>query len=187
MTRQLSRIQVALQELLSYARPATPTFAPVSGNRVIERAVRLVQARAEHQGVRLIVEYDPYLPQLLADEEMLHQSVVNLLMNALDATETGGSIRISTRAAGDSFELEIADTGRGIATADLDHVFKPFFTTRHKGTGLGLSITREIVQRHGGHVALESVEGVGTTVTLRVPFHPTSAEQVQPLQETVTA
>lgn len=172
MTRQLARIQQTVQELLTYARPATPSFAPVSGSRVVERATRLVQPRAEQAGVRFVVRADPELPQLRADEEMLHQAVVNLLMNAIEATPAGGSISVDTRRAGGQFELQITDTGRGIAAANLEQVFKPFFTTRHTGTGLGLSITRDIVQRHGGSVSLDSAEGVGTTVIVRLPFHP---------------
>lgn len=172
MTRQLARIQQALQELLTYARPAAPSFAPVSGSRIVERAIRLVQPRAEQAGLRVDVHADPALPPIRADEEMLHQAVVNLLMNAIEATPPGGRIGVVTCRAGEQFALEIADTGRGIAAADLDHVFKPFFTTRHTGTGLGLSITRDIVQRHGGSVSLASRVGSGTTVTVRLPFHP---------------
>jgi signal transduction histidine kinase len=69
----------------------------------------------------------------------------------------------------------VTDTGKGIAAADLENVFKPFFTTRHTGTGLGLSITRTIVERHGGAIAIASVEGAGTTVTIRLPLAPAGA------------
>jgi signal transduction histidine kinase len=67
--------------------------------------------------------------------------------------------------------LIISDTGRGIPEKDLDHIFKPFFTTRHTGTGLGLSITRDIVERHGGHLTLDSEVGVGTTATIHLPLN----------------
>lgn len=174
MTRQLARVQQALQELLTYARPATPSFAPVSGSHVVERAIRLVQPRAEQAGVHIAAHTDLALPYVQADEEMLHQAVVNLLMNAIEATPAGGTITVATRRAGNQLEIEIADTGRGIAAAVLDHVFKPFFTTRHTGTGLGLSITHEIVHRHGGTVTLESREGAGTTVAVRLPFQAAS-------------
>jgi len=101
---------------------------------------------------------------------MLYQAFVNLLMNALEASSHGGNLRVSTRVAGDEFEVTIADTGRGIPPEHLDQVFKPFFTTRHTGTGLGLPITREIIQRHGGRVTLESRVGEGTAVTVRLPM-----------------
>jgi two-component system sensor histidine kinase HydH len=82
---------------------------------------------------------------------------------------------VYTRTSGDWIEIEITDTGRGIAPEQLESVFKPFFTTRHTGTGLGLSITREIIQRHGGTVALRSRLGEGTTVTIRLPAYASGA------------
>jgi signal transduction histidine kinase len=170
MARQLATIQRALGELLAFARPATPALAPVNGNSVVERAIRLVRPTAEQVGVGIDLRFDPSAGHFLADEEMLYQAFVNLLMNALEASSHGGNLRVSTRAAGDEFEVTIADTGRGIPPEHLDQVFKPFFTTRHTGTGLGLPITREIIQRHGGRVTLESRVGEGTTVTMRLPM-----------------
>ena len=175
MARQLARVQGALQELLTFARPSTPTMAPVHGNRLVERAIRLVQPAAERSGVHIVVESDSELPRFSADEEMLHQALVNLLINAVQATSSGGRITVTTRVGGGHIEIEVADTGRGIAASALKLVFKPFFTTRHTGTGLGLPITREIAQRHGGEVTLESEEGVGTAVTLRIPIKPVEA------------
>lgn len=170
MARQLGAVQRTLEELLDFARPATPTLAPVNGNYVLERAVRLVRPTAEQGGVDIVLRLAPVVPHFLADEEMLYQAFVNLLMNALEATPHGGAVRVSTRVADGEFEATIADTGRGIPTEYLDQVFKPFFTTRHTGTGLGLPITREIVQRHGGRVTIDSRAGEGTTVTVRLPM-----------------
>jgi len=170
MARQLATIQRALGELLAFARPATPALAPVNGNSVVERAIRLVRPTAEQGGVGIDLRFDLSAGHFLADEEMLYQAFVNLLMNALEASSHGGNLRVSTRVAGDEFEVTIADTGRGIPPEHLDQVFKPFFTTRHTGTGLGLPITREIIQRHGGRVTLESRVGEGTAVTVRLPM-----------------
>jgi signal transduction histidine kinase len=172
MGRQLSRIGQTLQGLLAFARPATPTLAPVSGNNVVERAVRLVRPAAQHADVTINVGLAPDLPRLLVDEEMLYQALVNVLMNAVEATPAGGQIHVRTRQSDGDLVIGIADTGRGIPAADLEHVFKPFFTTRHTGTGLGLPISREIVQRHAGQLTLESRDGEGTTVSIRLPLHP---------------
>ena len=172
MGRQLARIQTAMQELLSFARPATPTLAPVNASHLVGRAIRLVQPSAERAGVRIEVRLDPTVPRFQADEDMLHQALVNLLMNAIEATASGGHVAVTTKATKTEILFEIADTGRGISPADLESVFKPFFTTRHLGTGLGLSITRQIVERHGGTVTIESRENVGTTVTMRMPMSP---------------
>jgi signal transduction histidine kinase len=171
MERQMWRVQDAIQELLTFARPATPALAPVSGDDLVERAIRLVQPTADKGGVRLEIRLDPSHAFVLADAEMIHQALINLLMNAIEATPHGGRVDVYTRTSGDWIEIEITDTGRGIAPEHLESVFKPFFTTRHTGTGLGLSITREIIQRHGGTVTLRSRLGKGTTVTIRLPAH----------------
>ncbi|HTJ20852.1 MAG TPA: ATP-binding protein [Gemmatimonadaceae bacterium] len=177
MARQLTRIQQALQDLLTFARPTTPTFAPASANGVVERAIRLVQPAADRGGVVISADLDPTAPHITADEEMIHQALVNVLMNAVQATPSGGGVTVSTRVASDddAVEITVADTGRGIEPDKLEHVFKPFFTTRHTGTGLGLPITREIVQRHGGAIRIASTPGVGTTIVLRLPLRTTTS------------
>jgi signal transduction histidine kinase len=169
MAHQLTRIQQTLQELLAFARPATPTLARLSGNRLVERAIRLVQPAAAKAGVRVELHLDPLVPRIMADEEMLHQALVNVLMNALQATPPGGLVTVTTRRSGERVEIEIADTGVGISPEHVEFVFRPFYTTRHTGTGLGLPITRQIIQRHGGSVTLTSRVNVGTTITLRLP------------------
>jgi signal transduction histidine kinase len=175
MERQIRRVQGAIQELLTFARPAIPALAPVSANDLAERAIRLVQPTADKGGVRIEARLDPSHASVLADAEMIHQALINLLMNAIEATPHGGRVDVYTRTSGDWIEIDITDTGRGISPEHLESVFKPFFTTRHTGTGLGLSITREIIQRHGGTVALRSRLGEGTTVTMRLPAHASGA------------
>lgn len=170
MGRQLTRIQQTLQELLAFARPATPTFAPLNLNDIVERAIRLAGPAAARSAVRVELKLDPTLPRIPADEEMLHQALVNVVMNALQATPAGGHVTVTTRHADGHIEIEIADTGCGIAAEHLAFVFRPFYTTRHTGTGLGLPITREIIQRHGGTVTLTSRVNAGTTITLRLPI-----------------
>ena len=184
MGRQLARIQTAMQELLSFARPATPTLAPVNASHLVGRAIRLAQPSADRAGVRIEVRSDPDVPRFQADEDMLYQALVNLLMNAIEATTSGGRVVVTTKATGAEILFEVADTGRGISPADLESVFKPFFTTRHLGTGLGLSITRQIVERHGGTVTIESREHVGTTVTMRIPVSRRGDDRTAATEET---
>ncbi|MDE3052322.1 MAG: HAMP domain-containing protein [Gemmatimonadota bacterium] len=170
MSRQLTRIQGTLQELLAFARPATPTLTPLNVNDVVERAVRLAGPATARGAVRVEVKLDPAMPRIAADEEMLHQALVNVIMNALQATPAGGLVTVATRHADGQIDIEIADTGCGIPSEHLAFVFRPFYTTRHTGTGLGLPITREIIQRHGGTVSLASRVNAGTTITLRLPI-----------------
>lgn len=172
MTRQLARIESTVHDLLAFARPATPHLGAVRANEAVARAILLIQPAAELAGVRIEVRPDAGAPSLQADASMVHQALVNLLMNAVQATSSGGRIQVLVHGEENAVVIEIVDTGRGIAASELQHVFRPFFTTRHKGTGLGLSITRGIIERHHGTLALHSAEGVGTTVTLRLPRRP---------------
>lgn len=169
MQHQLARIEAAIRDLLAFARPATPTLKPVPGNRIVERAARLVQPAAERDGVSLEVHLDEGSPQIQADEELIRQGLVNLLMNAVHAATPGGRVEVSLTHTGDQVEFRVRDNGRGITPVDLEHIFKPFYTTRHSGTGLGLSITREIVERHGGRIEVETRVGLGSTFTVVLP------------------
>ncbi|MEJ2185571.1 MAG: ATP-binding protein [Gemmatimonadota bacterium] len=169
MQHQLARIEAAIRDLLAFARPATPTLKPVPGNRIVERAARLVQPAAERDGVSLEVHLDEGSPQIQADEELIRQGLVNLLMNAVHAATPDGRVEVSLTHTGDQVEFQVRDNGRGITPVDLEHIFKPFYTTRHSGTGLGLSITREIVERHGGRIEVETRVGLGSTFTVVLP------------------
>ena len=175
MARQLTRIQRTILNLLSFARPATPTLASVSGNHVVRRAVQLVQPIAAREGVTVHTELDPGEPRLMGDEDLLQQALVNLLMNAVAASDSGGRIIVATRELKGAFAISVHDSGQGIPAALREQVMKPFFTTRHTGSGLGLPITRDIVERHGGEFFLESEDGTGTTVTVRLPRRPPHA------------
>jgi signal transduction histidine kinase len=169
MSRQSHRIELAVRDLLSFARPTMPQLATVSVNSVAQRAVRLVQPAAERAGVQLALSLDAGVPLVSVDEDLMGQALVNLLMNALQATPAGGGVVVTSSTRGASVRLAVADTGRGITPGDLEQVFKPFFTTRHSGTGLGLSITRNVVERHGGRVEVETATGVGSTFTIILP------------------
>lgn len=169
MSRQLARIESAVRDLLAFARPATPALAPADVNEVVRRAARLVLGPAEHAGVAIDFRLAPELPERRLDEEQIRQALVNLMMNAVQATASGGRITVSTRLREGLLEIEMRDTGRGITPDDLEHIFKPFFTTRHSGTGLGLSISRDIVQRHGGRIEAHSAVGRGSSFTVVLP------------------
>jgi len=176
MARQLKRIETAVRDLLSYARPAMPSLALVRVEQLVERATRLVQPAAEQAGVELCLQLAPDSPPVHADPELLTQSLVNLLMNAVQATSSGGSVTVGAQRDGQTLRIAVSDTGRGITADDLEHIFKPFFTTRHTGTGLGLSITRDIVERHGGRLEVQSQVERGSTFTLLLPAADQSAD-----------
>lgn len=170
MVRQLERIETAIRDLLAFARPAEPSLGPVRADRLVERAARLVQPAADRARVSLDLQAEGL--ELRADEELLRQALVNLMMNAVQATDPGGHVRVTASVSNGRAIFRVSDTGRGIPSRQLEDVFKPFYTTRHKGTGLGLSITRTIVKRHGGELRVESSLGEGTTFFVEIPVEP---------------
>jgi hypothetical protein len=119
------------------------------------------------------------LPPLTADQEMLRNCLVNLLSNAVQAMDDGGTITVG--AAHDpqqhQFRLMVADDGAGMPAEDLERIFQPYFTTREAGIGLGLAITERIIKAHGGDILVESRQGEGTTFTMVIPDAPTDHEQ----------
>ncbi len=168
MNRQLKRIEVAVRDLLAFARPREPSLSPTTSKHLLDRAVTLVQPAADAAGVLLTVDRDSELP-VVVDEEMITQVLVNLVVNAVQATDRNGEVRILAREAGDRVVVEVRDEGSGISPDRLAQIFKPFYTTKHRGTGLGLSISRGIAERHGGSITVDSTEGVGTVFYMTLP------------------
>lgn len=143
--------------------------------RVVDACVRLVQGRAAEAGVALTVEVSDELPPLRADERMVKQILLNLLSNAVKFTPKGGSVTVSAAVNDGALEIIVADTGIGIAEADIPKVMTPFFQVdssfnkKFPGTGLGLPLANAMTELHGGTLRLQSTVSVGTTATVRFP------------------
>lgn len=163
---QLRRIERAVRDLLSYARPTEPRVGWVSPHQLVDRVIALVKPQAEAAGVSIDYETETETDKVRVDPELLTQALVNLALNGIQAMPQGGVLTIRTDQVGGTIRISVSDTGKGILDEDLQHIFRPFFTTRHRGTGLGLSITRTIVERHGGRVEVESAPGQGSRFTL---------------------
>jgi len=171
IVRQTQRVNRAVNDLLSYARPSTPELAIGSINDPLSRALTLMEAQKHAVMVEFIKQMEPNLPPVLLDVEQIKQVFVNLVMNALQAMHNGGTLTLKTFAVAEEVFVEITDTGPGIPEDLLADIFKPFFTTKHQGTGLGLSISRSIVESHCGIMEVESVRGCGATFRIRLPIH----------------
>lgn len=165
---QITRMNQTLTDLLRHARPAAPQRIDVDINGLLEQSLIFVP----RHGLDVVRRFDESLPAVYVDPNLLHQALLNLLVNARHAMPHGGRLGVETRRAasgGGVIEIRISDTGAGIPAENLDRIFQPFFTTKSLGTGLGLAIAARVVEQHGGSIAVESTIGVGTTFTITLP------------------
>jgi len=172
--RHARRVATITQGLLSFARQSSGVRTAVNLNRVVEEILQLVQKDMDQARVRVVLQRDESLPEIVADANAIGQVLLNLLTNARRAIESGGEIFIETRHDPEAraVRLIVRDTGSGIAPEILSKIFDPFFTTKPDGTGLGLSVSHGIIHDHQGSVDVQSEPGKGTTFTVTLPTGP---------------
>ncbi|MGA3211728.1 MAG: ATP-binding protein [Terriglobales bacterium] len=158
--------------LLTFARQVPPAKTRISLNQVITDGLYLVDSRCARAGIRIVLQLSTDLPEIYADSSQLHQVLVNLVVNAVQAMPDGGTLTIETSVAEHAVLLIVRDTGAGMSEAVKKNVFTPFFTTKDvgQGTGLGLAVAHGIVSAHGGAIRLESGTGRGTSFEIRLPI-----------------
>ena len=166
---EVRRLESIVREVLDYSRPAPPKIGSVSLRALAEEALALLGWELDRAGVARRVEEGEKTPPAAADRDQLFHAVVNLLRNAVAAMPQGGELVVRMRGEPHGVEMAISDTGVGMAPEVLAHVLEPFFTTTPSGSGLGLTIAAQIVRDHHGEIRIDSVEGEGTTVTMRLP------------------
>jgi signal transduction histidine kinase len=167
----VDRMTATIQDLLAYARPASPTMASISLLRELRSCLGVLSADAVMQGVQTELDMDENLT-LLGDWRQLRQVFINTFLNAAQAMNGIGRIRVDATTEDDHVVISIADTGPGIDPAVLPHIFEPFFTTKTHGTGLGLAITQRIVREHGGTITVENLPEGGACFRLTLPLPP---------------
>jgi signal transduction histidine kinase len=173
---QIERVSRVITSLLDTVRPQPPQFEPAEMSTLVGQVFPLLSHATRQRDVTLMLHIDPGLPRIHADPAQMQQVLINLVLNALDATGPGGRITISAhesaRGGRIGIALVVTDTGSGIVPQLLPRVFEPFLTTkpRGQGTGLGLAICRDIVRAHGGEIGAESTLGAGSTFTVWVPL-----------------
>ncbi|HZH82970.1 MAG TPA: ATP-binding protein, partial [Phototrophicaceae bacterium] len=144
---------------------------------VVENITRILETQAKEKNVAIFREFSENLPKVWIDREQMKQVFMNLILNAIQAMQQGGSLSIATRSVarsgadpvGEFVQVEVRDTGIGIPEDNLQHIFDPFFTSKDEGSGLGLAVSHQIVQEHGGFVTVESTVGKGTAFFVHVP------------------
>ncbi|MEW6595057.1 MAG: ATP-binding protein [Thermodesulfobacteriota bacterium] len=166
--RNLARASNIASELLGFARQGGANLQPVDLNGLVQGTLTLLGSRRKEYN--LITELQP-LPPVLADGCKVEEVFLNVLINAMEASEPGGAIEVRSRSDGTEVLVEVIDHGSGIAPEELPRVLEPFYTTKEvgKGTGLGLSICYNIMEMHNGGIELKATAGGGTTVVLTFP------------------
>jgi len=167
---EIRRLDQTLQDFLLFSRPRELVRRPVPLEALLRKVADLLSGDAEARLVQLVVvEVVPGTPAAAADEDVLRQVLLNLILNALDVSPRGGQVQLQGRAVEDGVELVVADEGPGIPPEVRDRLFEPFFTTKPNGTGLGLAIVHSLVDQHGGRVWADRGETGGAAFHIRLP------------------
>ena len=168
---EMRSLDATVRRILEFAKHSSFSYERVAVNRLIEEAVAAIAEKAKTQGVEMVLELAPELPDARLDALSIRGAFVNLGGNAIEAMEQGGTLTITTRAADSSKEIRISfrDTGPGISEEDRGKVFTPFFSTKRSGVGLGLALTQKTICDHGGRIQLHSRCGVGTEFVVHLP------------------
>ena len=168
---QIRKMDRIIQQVLHFARPRDPQFLPPGLNEVVRHCLDMSKMYLIKAQVEVSIDLRKDLPPIVMDFNQICQVLMNLIINSIEAMPGGGKLKISTSLHEESQGqiLEIQDTGSGILEEDKGRIFDPFFTRKPEGTGMGLSISRQIVEKHGALMELDSTPGVGTTFRLIFP------------------
>ncbi len=171
IARQTFRASEIVNSLLNFSRTAPTEFVAVDLNKVVRETLTLVEHQFTKSGVKVDLNLEEGIASIKGSPGKLQQVFLNLFLNARDAMDSGGTLRIETGRWNGTVQVTLRDTGTGIAPENLTRIFDPFFTTKgaRKGTGLGLSVSYGIVREHGGDIAVQSQPGKGTQFALTFP------------------
>ncbi len=174
---EIDRVGTIVRQLLHLFQPETSKPSPVDVNALIERVLLLMSGTLTKNAINTQTHLQPGLPLMHGRADQLTQVLLNLINNAIDAMDSGGSLTLQTRAVCDhppatNITITITDTGEGMCADIQSQIFESFFTTRPHGTGLGLAISQKIVTQHRGHILVESTPGAGSSFTVVLPVIP---------------
>jgi hypothetical protein len=171
IAKQTFRASEIVNSLLNFSRTSAREFDDVDLKKVILETLTLVEHQLQKAGIEVQVDLPEDLPVIQGNAGKLQQVFLNLYLNARDAMERGGVLAVRATSSEAGVEVQVTDTGQGIAPEDLHRIYDPFYTTKaaKKGTGLGLSVTYGIVREHGGLIQVDSRQGEGTKFRLEFP------------------
>jgi len=167
---EVDRLDSIVTQFLRAIRPSRPQLRPENLNTIIEEAVRFFAPEIQDRDIVVEQELRSDLPLLQLDRNQMKQAFYNVIKNSVEAMKRHGVLRIRTDLDDTHIVISFADTGGGMSAENLSRVFEPYFTTKPSGSGLGLLIVRRIVREHGGELSIESSQGKGLTLTIRLPY-----------------
>jgi signal transduction histidine kinase len=167
---EVNRLDSIVTQFLRAIRPSKPQLQPENVNAIVEEAVRFFAPEIQDRDIVVEQELRSDLPLLRIDRDQMKQAFYNVIKNSLEAMKRGGILRVRTDRDDTHVLVSFVDTGSGMSAGNLSRVFEPYFTTKPSGTGLGLLIVRRIVREHGGELSIESSEGKGLALTIRLPY-----------------
>jgi hypothetical protein len=169
---EVGRLEGIIHDNLAYIKNVGPQFSRTPLNNVIEEVLLVYEDELRQRGIRIEQDLSPEVRSLDIDPQQMKQAVVNLIANATEAMEKGGTLTVRTYPGADSREavMEIGDTGPGISPESMHNLFNPYYTTKVRGTGLGLPITHRIVHAHKGNIAFRNKESGGAVFSIRLPM-----------------
>ncbi|WP_070120445.1 ATP-binding protein [Bacillus marinisedimentorum] len=167
MLAELDRIEFIVKEFLSLAKPQHSPYTKLDVTVLLDETVKLLESQANLKNIRISVSSDSSIPLIYGSDNQLKQVFINIIKNAMDATNHGGSISIRVTVPEPyNVSIEIEDEGEGIPESQLKRIGEPFYTTKEKGTGLGIMVCRRIIEAHSGSIDFKSEAGRGTTVSI---------------------
>ena len=169
---EVNRLNKIVTDFLDFARPRSPELLPTLPNAVSRSVASLVSREVERRGLTLILRLDDTVPETLMDGEQVKQALLNLVINAMQATPRGGQIELSTSVSEGDLRLSVRDSGSGVNQSIKDRLFTPFLTTKEGGTGLGLAIALSLVKQHGGTIEVQDAVVRGSIFEIKMPLRP---------------
>ena len=170
LDNEIDRLDRAVKTFLNFTRPVELNLEETDLRPLLEEIMDAARPSITQAGLELRAELPTDCPPVLVDRQLIHQAVLNLLVNASEFTDRGGRITLGLRRSGDFAVISVEDSGRGISTGDQKKIFQLFFTTRPGGSGIGLANTFRFVQLHNGQIEFESETGRGTTFRVKLPL-----------------
>ncbi|MGA2920890.1 MAG: ATP-binding protein [Candidatus Sulfotelmatobacter sp.] len=173
---EIAQINRIVTDLLETARPHPPQIRLSNLNTTVEHAVMLARQQVLSKPIKIELQKAADLPEVEHDSDQIHQVLLNLLLNAVQAVSGAGNVNVEIGSQDGYATVAVSDTGRGISPQHFSNIFRPFYTTKGNGTGLGLSLARRIVEEHHGRIDVHSVVGKGSKFTMLLPFHTPAAQ-----------